>query len=133
MSERELHPVLSPERRHALVREGVDLFHAGAFFAAHEAWEEVWRSTTPEPRDLFQGLVQLAAAFHHLQAHQRPDVALRVLGKARRRLERVPADAERLDVVGLLRQLEAWEGWLGRPEDEPPPTPRLAWVDAAGG
>ncbi len=127
MSEgRVLHPVLSPARRQELVREGVELFHAGKFFAAHEAWEEVWRSTTPEPRDLFQGLVQLAAAFHHLRARQRPDVARRVLAKARRRLAGV------VDAQTLIAQLEEWDGWLATATGEPPPLPRLDWLfDAA--
>jgi predicted metal-dependent hydrolase len=132
VSEPVLHPELTPERRAALVREGVERFRAGAFFAAHEAWEEVWRSTTPEPRDLFQGLVQLAAAFHHLHERGRVDVALRVLGKARRRLERVDvetggSDVARLDLPTLLLDVGRWESWLGRPAGESPPVPRIAW------
>ena len=137
----ELHPVLSPARRDELVREGTGLFHAGRWFAAHEAWEEVWRSTTPEPRDLFQGLVQLAAAFHHLHARGRPDVARRVLAKARRRLAAVcerGGDAMRaapdravdleLDVEALLAQLAAWDAWLASPAGDSPPAPRLSWL-----
>ncbi len=123
MSEgRVLHPVLLPARRQELVREGVELFHAGKFFAAHEAWEEVWRSTTPEPRDLFQGLVQLAAAFHHLHARRRPDVARRVLAKARRRL------AGAVDAQTLIAPLEEWDRWLAAATVEPPPLPRLDWL-----
>lgn len=123
MSEgRVLHPVLSPARRQELVREGVELFHAGKFFEAHEAWEEVWRSTTPEPRDLFQGLVQLAAAFHHLHARGRPDVARRVLAKARRRLAGV------VDAQTLIAPLEEWDSWLATTAGEPPALPRLDWL-----
>ena len=29
---------------------GIGALQSGTFFAAHEAWEEIWRSTTPEPR-----------------------------------------------------------------------------------
>ena len=123
MSEgRVLHPVLSPARRQELVREGVELFHAGKFFEAHEAWEQVWRSTTPEPRDLFQGLVQLAAAFHHLHARRRPDVARRVLAKARRRLENLVA------AQTLVAELAKWDSWLATATDEPPALPRLDWL-----
>ena len=121
-AERVLHPVLSPARRQELVREGVELFRAGKFFEAHEAWEEVWRSTTPEPRDLFQGLVQLAAAFHHLRARQRPDVARRVLAKARRRLAGV------VDAQTLIAQLDEWNGWLASATGEEPSLPRLDWL-----
>jgi Domain of unknown function (DUF309) len=47
--------------------EGLRLYHAGEFFAAHEAWEGVWlRAQEPEKKFL-QGLIQVTAAFHHLQ------------------------------------------------------------------
>lgn len=128
---RELHPRHSAARRRALVREGTELFHGGSFFAAHEAWEEVWRSTTPEPRDLFQGLVQLAAAFHHLRDRRRPDVARRVLAKARRRLAGVAPTAGGLDVGALLAAIAVWEAWLAAPAGEPPPPPRLSWASGA--
>ena len=131
MSGRELHPRLTPEGRRALVREGTELFHAGSYFAAHEAWEEVWRSTMPEPRDLFQGLVQLAAAFHHLRDRRRPDVARRVLAKVRSRLAAVAPRAAGLDVAAVLDQIAAWEEWLATPTGEPPPLPRLTWSTVA--
>ncbi|HEV8632355.1 MAG TPA: DUF309 domain-containing protein [Thermoanaerobaculia bacterium] len=126
----ELHPVLSAEQRAALVRGGTEHFHAGRFFDAHEAWEEIWRSTTPEPRDLFQGLVQLAAAFHHLQVRRRPDVARRVLVRARRRLAALSGDAGGLDLGALLPQLSAWDAWLAAPVGPAPPMPSLSWRDA---
>ncbi len=45
---------------------GVNLFNEGKFWHAHEAWEEVWRRHTEDERLFFQGLIQLAAAYHHL-------------------------------------------------------------------
>ena len=125
MSARELHPVLTPDRRRELLEEGIDLFHRGEYFAAHEAWEEIWRSTTPEPRDFFQGLVQLAAAFHHLRERKRPDVARRVLAKARRRLVAVTPPTAGLDIAGLLASLDEWDTWLAMPMGTPPPLPPL--------
>ena len=123
-----LHPELTAQQRRERIEEGSALFARGEFFAAHEAWEEVWRSTTPEPRDLFQGLVQMAAAFHHLRARRRPDVAARVLDKARRRLTLVGEERAGLDLPALLAGIEAWEGWLasGGPAEEPP-LPPLRW------
>ena len=47
--------------------EGLRLYDAGEFFAAHEAWESVWL-LAQEPEKMFlQGLIQVTAAFHHLQ------------------------------------------------------------------
>jgi len=132
MSGRELHPVLTPERRRELVEKGIDLFHRGEYFTAHEAWEEIWRSTTPEPRDLFQGLVQLAAAFHHLHERKRPDVARRVLGKAKRRLAAVAPTVAGFDVARLLAELAVWDTWLAAPTGSPPSSPRLRGATLAG-
>jgi predicted metal-dependent hydrolase len=124
-----LHPRLSPQRRAQLARRAAVLFDGGRFFAAHEGWEEIWRSTDPEPRDLWQGLVQLAAAFHHLTVRGRADVALRVLGKARRRLANLPPAAAfhcaslGLDLAALLAAIDAWSSWLAADTPGAPPPP----------
>ncbi len=49
-------------------QEGVRLFNEGKYFEAHEAWEALWRRTgKPDPgREAIHGLIQLAAACHHL-------------------------------------------------------------------
>jgi len=131
VSGRELHPELTSERRRELIQEGIDFFYHGEYFAAHEAWEEIWRSTTPEPRDLFQGLVQLAAAFHHLYDRKRPDIARRVLAKARRRLAGV-AEPEGLDISALLDELAVWDVWLVTAVGVPPPQPQLRCLVSNG-
>ncbi len=64
--------------------EGARLFNAGAFFESHEAWESLWHEVEGEERELLQGLIQLAAAYHH--AHQGNDTGARYLyrrGRAR--------------------------------------------------
>ena len=46
---------------------GARLFDQGAFFEAHEVWEERWRVETEErSRRLLQGLIQIAAGLHKL-------------------------------------------------------------------
>lgn len=47
--------------------EGVELFNGGRFWHAHEAWEKLWLVEREETRPFLQGLIQLAAAYHHLQ------------------------------------------------------------------
>jgi predicted metal-dependent hydrolase len=122
---RVLHPDLSAEERERFFGEGIALFNQGRFFAAHEAWEEIWRSTTPEPRDLFQGLIQVAAALHQFLNLNRLDGPRRTLAKARRRLEPYVPAALEIDVADLLEQVGAWESWLERRTGEPPPVPAL--------
>ena len=102
---RVLHPDLSAAERERLFQEGIDLFNQGRFFEAHEAWEEIWRSTTPEPRDLFQGLIQVAAALHQFLDLKRIDGPRRTLAKARRRLEPYAPAALGIDVKDLLEQV----------------------------
>ena len=122
---RVLHPDLSPGERERLFREGIDLFNQGRFFSAHEAWEEVWRSTTPEPKGLFQGLIQVAAALHQHLDLKRTQGPRRTLAKARRNLQPFAPAALGVDVADLLAQVEGWEGWLERPDGAPPPVPVL--------
>lgn len=48
-----------------LYRKGLEAFNSFHFYDAHELWEEVWL-VTPNPDKMFlQGLIQVAAAFHH--------------------------------------------------------------------
>jgi len=122
---RVLHPDLSAEERERFFGEGIALFNQGRFFEAHEAWEEIWRSTTPEPKDLFQGLIQVAAALHQFLDLKRIDGPRRTLAKARRRLEPYAPIALGIDIEDLLEQAGRWETWLERPEGEPPATPTL--------
>jgi len=46
-------------------QRGVELFNAGQFFEAHEAWEEIWLAASEPDKTFLQGLIQVAAAFHH--------------------------------------------------------------------
>ncbi len=126
-----LHPVLSADERRRLLREGIDQLHRGDFFAAHETWEEVWRSTTPEPKTLLQGLIQVAAALHQIRGLHRREGPRSTLAKARRNLEPWAPTALGLDVDGLLRSVAAWQDWLERGEGEEPAWPRVRVVEDA--
>ncbi|MCK6448326.1 MAG: DUF309 domain-containing protein [Planctomycetes bacterium] len=70
---RELGRALPPERW----REdedylfGVDLYHAGFLWEAHEAWERPWLASNDErQRRLLQALIQLAAACLRLEMNE---------------------------------------------------------------
>jgi predicted metal-dependent hydrolase len=125
-----LHPTLTPAERQRLFGEGIDLFNGGEYFEAHESWETIWRSTTPEPKDLFQGLIQLAAGLHHWVDRERPDVAARVLAKGQRRLEPFRPETHGLDVAGLLEGVDGWMAWLVNPAGDPPPPLRIEIIHA---
>ncbi|MDY7096081.1 MAG: DUF309 domain-containing protein [Acidobacteriota bacterium] len=130
----ELHPVLTAERRRELFAAGVRCFNQEEYFDAHELWEEIWRSTTPEPRDLFQGLIQVAVGMYHYRRRQRPAPAARVLSRGLRRLEPLAPRSHGLDLASLLASGELWWQWLsaaaspGAAAEEPPP-PRIRILD----
>jgi uncharacterized protein len=56
---------MDSHKKDRLYQKGLDAFNSAHFFDAHEHWEEVWLET-PNPDKMFlQGLIQVAAAFHH--------------------------------------------------------------------
>ena len=58
-------PELSGEDR-ADFAKGVEFFNRGEYWESHEAWEMVWRRHPEPSRIFYQGLIQLAAAYHQL-------------------------------------------------------------------
>lgn len=130
---RALHPDLTDDEKAARLALGVELFNRQDFFAAHEPWEEVWRSTNPEPRSLFQGLVQVAAGFHHFQSAGRRGSALRLLQRGCRHLEAPAREIYGLDLAGFRGEIEAWRHWLESSAAQPPPPwPTLTRCRTAG-
>ncbi len=56
----------------ALLGKGIDLFNAGRFWEAHEAWEEAWTPDRHGPdRGFWKGLIQLAAGSLHYTRRNR--------------------------------------------------------------
>ena len=126
---RPLRPVIDAEERRAMFQAGIDHFDRGEHFEAHEYFEEIWRSSRPEPRDLFQGLVQVAAALHHYHVRRRPDVALRVLRRGVWRLAPLPPTCCGVDLATLLTELTIWEEVFAGAH-EAPELPRIPVVDS---
>jgi uncharacterized protein len=87
--------------------EGLRLYHAGEFFAAHEAWESVWLRAQEPQKKFLQGLIQVTAAFHHLQRHNPQGTAL-LLQAALGRFEGYPACFEGVSVALLCSDIREW-------------------------
>jgi hypothetical protein len=57
---------------------GVELFNDGEFWEAHEAWEKTWMPHRRRPgSELFKGLIQCAAGFHHHSRRNRSGALLK--------------------------------------------------------
>jgi predicted metal-dependent hydrolase len=117
--------------RRDLLRLGIDQYNRGEFFAAHETWEEIWRSATPEPRTFFQGLIQTAAAMHSACALGRRVGPRNTLAKARRHLDPYAPVTCGVDVAGLLAGVRLWQEWLDDPRGEMPDPLTVRVVDWA--
>lgn len=74
---------------HPRLLEGIDHFNARRFWEAHEAWEDIWRAAAGDERQFLQGLIQLAAAYHHVQRGTLRG-APRLFEAALRRLDALP-------------------------------------------
>jgi hypothetical protein len=57
---------LHPEEQE-LLRQGLQYFRAGDYFATHEAWEEVWQGLRGRRRLFWQAMIQLAVGAFHLR------------------------------------------------------------------
>jgi uncharacterized protein len=55
-----------PEFAPAFTR-GVEHFNSLEFWEAHESWEELWLVAESDLHQFLQGLIQIAAAYHHVK------------------------------------------------------------------
>lgn len=81
--------------RGALI-SGIELFNAHKFWHAHEAWEQPWLTAQGDERQFLQGLIQLAAAYHHVQRGTFRG-GVRLFDAALRRLSNFPRDYANVD------------------------------------
>ncbi|MDP6684681.1 MAG: DUF309 domain-containing protein [Candidatus Marinimicrobia bacterium] len=50
-----------------LFLKGLEAYHDGNYFDAHEFWEDLWSDYYLEDRRFIQGLIQLSVSFFHLE------------------------------------------------------------------
>lgn len=118
---------------------GIDLYNAGEFHAAHDAWEERWMGEVGPREKLFlQAMIQSAVAFHHLDIG-RPGAARQMYLRAKEKFGRLGCRVfMSLDLEEYQAQLDTALSWLlsvpdprvlVRPEIAPPKIRLLATVD----
>ena len=69
--------------------QGVANFNSLRFWEAHESWEELWLAAESDVEQFLQGLIQLAAAYHHVRRGTWRG-AVRLFDAALRRLDAFP-------------------------------------------
>jgi predicted metal-dependent hydrolase len=99
------------------MREGIDLFNAGRYWHAHEAWENAWltmpNDASGDAEIILRGLIQLAAALH-LVGERRLDGAASNLGKAREKLVLAPACFMGIAIAPLIPFIDQQRDRLDR-------------------
>jgi predicted metal-dependent hydrolase len=92
---------------------GIDLYNAGEFHAAHDAWEERWMGEVGSQEKLFlQAMIQSAVAFHHLDIG-RPGAARRMYQMAKEKFARLGRNVfMSLDLEDYQAQLDSSLSWL---------------------
>jgi hypothetical protein len=115
---------LSEAVRHRL-EQGRTAFNRGAYFQAHELWEDAWRELDGVEQIVLQGLIQIAAGLHHLeQRRSRPAAGLlrKGLAKVSQGAFAPPVD---LRIDALARDVERLLAELDTPGAKLPDPGRL--------
>jgi predicted metal-dependent hydrolase len=118
-------PVLSPEEADAF-RRGVSQFNDGLFFECHDTLEELWTGLRGPSRDFFQGLIQVAVAFHHL-SNLNAGGAASMMERALGRFRAYPRQYFGFDLDAQRDLLRAWRERLASPGWEQAPAERPRW------
>jgi predicted metal-dependent hydrolase len=107
---------------------GIDLYNAGEFHAAHDAWEERWMGEVgPQEKLFLQAMIQSAVAFHHLDIG-RPGAARQMYLRAKEKFARLGHPVfMSLDLVDYQSQLDSALSWLcSVPDPRELPMPEIA-------
>jgi predicted metal-dependent hydrolase len=98
---------------------GLAHFNSRKFFEAHEIWEEIWLVESEPEKTFLQGLIQLAAAYHHY-ARGNPSGTESLLASGIVKLTRFPADHRGLGIAELRATAIQWARMLGEGRDPGP-------------
>jgi predicted metal-dependent hydrolase len=101
-------PAADPSTVTASYKRGLALARSGAFFEAHEAFEEAWRACAADERDFFQGLVHVVVSAYQ-ETRGRPVARERQRVKALNRLAGYAPAHRGLDVSHLVAALQRAE------------------------
>lgn len=97
-------PVTYPEgwddQPSAAFLQGVALFNAGQFYQQHDVFEKHWMEDGRPIRDLYQGVLQIGVALHHVETGNYRG-AVKMLRRGLPRLRTLPPVCQTLDVAAL--------------------------------
>ncbi len=86
--------------------EFINLFNDEKFFEAHEVLEELWRHEKGVEREYYQGMIQIAAVFVHVQK-KTPEGGKRLLQTSTKYLEKFQPAFMGINLEKLLPETAA--------------------------
>jgi hypothetical protein len=98
---------MSLDWKSGALAEGLACYRRAEFFLAHEHWESVWLELHEPEKSFLQALIQIAVAFHHLQAGNSAG-AVSLLRRALRRIELLPESFGGIAVMHLCTEARVW-------------------------
>ncbi len=105
------------DQRTLLVGKAVSLFNSGKFWHCHEALEKVWLKESGDTKKALQGVILVAAAFHHQRRRNRDGM----LSTLKRGFERIQQLDEcygmnvkqlREHLADVMKVVAQEDGWL---------------------
>jgi uncharacterized protein len=108
-----------------LFQKGLEAFNSGRFYDAHEQWEEVWLETQNPEKVFLQGLIQVAAAFHHYSRENRLGTQ-KLLQAGLAKIEPFPQVHRRLELEPLRVAVRRW--LVALDADENPPNEEIPHI-----
>ena len=94
------------DRPPQLLIEGIALLNAKAFFECHEAIEDAWNVEKAPVRIMYQGILQIGVACHHIQRKNWRG-AMKLLERGLPKIERFAPTCMGLDLAKLVVDAEA--------------------------
>jgi hypothetical protein len=86
--------------------QGIAEFNRGEYFEQHETLELLWRAERRDIRYLYQGILQIGVAFHHLRRLNHHGTVY-MLTRGPRYLAPFHPSCQRVDVDALVRDASA--------------------------
>ena len=106
---------MDEKSKSGILQRGMDCFNRQEFFECHEVLEELWLREAPAEKPFYQGIIQVASAFHHFKSGNLQG-AYSLLQRGSRKLQQYLPSHLGIDLDALLGTLAAWEESLGQGE-----------------
>jgi predicted metal-dependent hydrolase len=92
------------QQLHQNVIKGQQAFNQGAYYAAHEYFEDAWRETLDGSREFYRALIMLSGGYFRL-TQDRPDAALKFFSSALKWMEGFPSVYKGINTAAIKATL----------------------------